>query len=161
MIYLIRVCISLLCVTMMQAATRGEELTITVGERQALVALYEKTGGHGWKKRGGWLGLRGTECSWYGVVCAANRFGAESGRLTVSEINLRNNGLKGHLPIEVGNLTGLISVMVDGNSLRTPIPGACRPRKRQRQPDISKGKSSFRHLIVNRGKVLTQGRILA
>ena len=36
-------------------------------ERDALVALYDATGGSGWHHNGGWLD--GDPCSWYGVTC--------------------------------------------------------------------------------------------
>ncbi|MBM87009.1 MAG: hypothetical protein CMQ41_01390, partial [Gammaproteobacteria bacterium] len=39
-------------------------------ERDALVALYNSTGGANWRDNTGWLGAAGTECDWYGVTCS-------------------------------------------------------------------------------------------
>ena len=40
-------------------------------ERDALVALYNFTGGANWTDNTGWLGAVGTECTWFGVRCYA------------------------------------------------------------------------------------------
>ena len=42
---------------------------IPTAERDALVALYNATGGDGWHDNSGWLGNAGSECSWSGIWC--------------------------------------------------------------------------------------------
>ena len=86
-------------------------------ERQALIALYEATGGPQWKHRVGWLGPSGTECSWHGVGCD-HRF-AES--TVVSRLDLSDNNLVGALPnaLELGHLE---SLFILHNRLRGKIP---------------------------------------
>jgi len=63
-------------------------------ECEALVALYEATGGEDWNTRTGWL-QTSTPCDWYGVTCEAER---------VVQLGLRDNNLalwdfawKGHI----------------------------------------------------------------
>ena len=46
----------------------GTVTEIPQAECQALVALYDSTGGAGWLHRDGWL-VSNTPCSWYGVTC--------------------------------------------------------------------------------------------
>jgi len=43
---------------------------IPAEERQALIDLYNSTGGNNWTDHSGWLGPPGTECQWHGVACA-------------------------------------------------------------------------------------------
>src|SRR5206468_10863855 len=67
-------------------------------ERSALMALYKGTGGpKWWLNRAGWLGAKGTECSWTGVQC--NQAGT-----SVTGLDLSENGLQGTLPASLGNL---------------------------------------------------------
>jgi uncharacterized protein YejL (UPF0352 family) len=79
---------------------------------QALVALYNSAGGSGWTTKTDWL-LTPTPCSWYGVTC-------DDGN--VIELALSANGLKGTIPVEIGNLTGLQRLYLDANQLSGSIP---------------------------------------
>ncbi len=65
-------------------------------EAAALVEFYTTTNGPGWSNSTGWLGSSGTECSWFGVVCAAGR---------VDRLVLPANQLSGSLPPELGDLS--------------------------------------------------------
>jgi hypothetical protein len=97
-------------------------LEISVDERMALIALFEKTGGKDWAHRNGWLGPIGTECDWYGVECKRELKGRGYGSYTVIELDLTNNGLKGQVPPEVGGLRNLKSLILDGNDIKGPLP---------------------------------------
>ena len=66
--------------------------------REALVALYEGTGGESWNDSGGWLD-DGPLGSWYGVT--AN----DDDRVT--GLSLASNGLVGELPAEFGQMASL------------------------------------------------------
>ncbi len=93
------------------------EATISTSERDALIALYDSTGGqYHWYYPYLWLGPEGTECTWEGVSCNA----AET---TVVELYLRDNNLTGSLPPEIGDLTGLVTLDLAENwLLEGPIP---------------------------------------
>ena len=83
-------------------------------DRDALVALYNATGGTGWTNRANWLSGEPIG-DWYGVTTDA------AGRVT--SLNLRSNNLTGSLPTEIGNLTALRFLYLYGNSgLTGPVP---------------------------------------
>ena len=82
-------------------------------ERGVLAALYEATGGPGWVNRENWV----TDASpkdWYGVRTD------DLGRVT--ELTLSENGLRGPIPPELGDLPVLSWLDLHGNSLTGPIP---------------------------------------
>ena len=54
--------------------------TVVKGDCQALLALYNATGGHQWTTKTGW-GVNTNPCNWFGVGCRREpgdlpRFGA-------------------------------------------------------------------------------------
>ena len=59
---------------------------------EALVALYESTGGADWANNDGWL-ISATPCEWYGVTCRNER---------VEMLKLNENGLGGNNPAATG-----------------------------------------------------------
>ena len=69
-------------------------------ERAALVALYESTDGRYWWFNQNWLSDSVHHCKWYGVTC-------DSEERVVLEIDLHQNGLRGAIPPEFGNLVNL------------------------------------------------------
>ncbi len=82
-------------------------------DREALVALYEATGGPDWVSSEGWLS-DAPFSDWHGVTTD------ENGR--VVEIDLGDNGLKGTIPPEIEHLTELRKLWLWVNQLRAPIP---------------------------------------
>jgi Leucine-rich repeat (LRR) protein len=84
-------------------------------ERDALVALFNNTGGPDWKHKTNWLGAAGTECTWYGLTCD----GTES---SVINVSLNQNRLSGSIPSVLGNLTNLKILNLRVNSLSGSIP---------------------------------------
>ncbi|MDR8394690.1 hypothetical protein NC796_26365, partial [Aliifodinibius sp. S!AR15-10] len=83
------------------------------GDRQALMDLYNATGGSSWKNDSGW-GSGDPSDSWHGVKVDAD------GR--VIRLDLWKNGLEGSLPASIGNLTKLTYLNVKGNRLTGDIP---------------------------------------
>ena len=88
--------------------------TATTGtDRPALVALYNATNGPNWANNTNWL----TDAplgAWHGVSTDAR------GRVTA--LRLYENGLSGSIPSEMGNLTSLEELSLQGNSI-TEISG--------------------------------------
>ena len=85
---------------------------ISVEECQALVTLYETTGGDHWLDNTGWLADR-TPCSWYGVICQQGH---------VVELQLYYNQLVGSLSPEIEKIAHLKSLYLDANQLSGPLP---------------------------------------
>ena len=89
-------------------------------EREALIALYNATGGDNWErndnwKTGGVFSPPGSECGWYGIRCDANHS-------TVIRIDLSWNNLQGTIPREIGNLNNLESLSLRFSPLTGSIP---------------------------------------
>ena len=83
------------------------------GDRAALVALYNATGGPNWSSNDNWLSNRPIG-EWYGVTTDA------SGRVTA--IDLGDNALTGPIPSQLGNLSNLTRLNLAVNQLTGPIP---------------------------------------
>jgi len=98
------------------------------GDRQALMDLYEATGGNGWANDSDW-GNGDPTGSWYGVDVNAD------GR--VVRLDLSGNNLEGTLPESIGNLTKLRYFNVKQNSLSGSIPSSVGQM------------SSLTHLLLN------------
>ena len=82
-------------------------------EREALVALYNATGGADWTNNENWLSDAPIS-RWHGVTTDS--------RDRVIELRLSGNGLNGELPAELGNLTHLELLFASRNELRGEIP---------------------------------------
>lgn len=105
-------------------------------ERQALIALYEATGGPRWKHRVGWLGAPGTECEWHGVECGIH------GRhlvtdIAVSGLELFDNNLAGSVPDAIVGLAHLERLNVSGNPLTGKLPAVLARRWADGSLDVS------------------------
>ncbi|MBN2430742.1 MAG: hypothetical protein JXQ27_04670 [Acidobacteria bacterium] len=100
-------------------ATGSLTAAIPQSERDALIAIYNTTGGADWVHSDNWLGAPGTECTWYGVVC-------DPSESHVIELDLSNypdgNNLTGPFPVSVTALTELTVLTFYKNNLTGPIP---------------------------------------
>ena len=91
---------------------------LAIPQRDALMALYNATGGPSWTIRTGW-GTAAPVCSWYGVGCNAEGL--------VTSLALSLNHLVGSLPDSPwGGLVRLEHLYLDMNSLTGPIPSELR-----------------------------------
>ncbi len=88
---------------------------IPAAQRNALIDLYNNTGGTNWTENSNWRGDPGTENTWYGITC-------DSGNNFVTEIDLRINNLSGEIPDSIGDLTDLRSLALSDNQLNDEIP---------------------------------------
>jgi len=80
----------------------------------ALVDLYNNTNGAGWTHNDNWL-TSAPISEWYGVEI-------ENGRVGILE--LPSNNLVGSLPSSLGNLTGLVQLILESNQLSGTIPSS-------------------------------------
>ena len=85
----------------------------TPAERDALTALYHATNGPEWTNSDGWLNAVPLG-EWRGVMTD------DEGRVT--GLNLRNNGLRGELPPQLGDLVHLEALRLNRNELSGAIP---------------------------------------
>ena len=81
--------------------------------REALVALYDVTGGRSWENSDNWL-TDAPPGSWYGVTADA------TDRITA--LRLEKNNLQGPIPPELGRLTDLRVLSLSFNDLTGAIP---------------------------------------
>jgi len=81
-------------------------------ECEALVALYNSTGGDGWTNHTNWLATT-TPCSWFGVTCTQGN---------VTTLLLGSNQLNGSIPPEIGNLSKLKNLYLYNGQLTGSIP---------------------------------------
>ncbi|MEN8121024.1 MAG: leucine-rich repeat domain-containing protein [Bacteroidota bacterium] len=82
---------------------------VSQSEFDALVALYNTTGGDNWTQKTGWsTTTNDVSSSWYGVTVTGGR---------VTEIDLSYNNLVGEIPVEIGNLTALTKLNLRNNTL--------------------------------------------
>ncbi len=98
-------------------AGRGTaQITVASGQgtddRAALVALYEATDGPNWTNSEGWLTDAPLD-DWENVWTTDGQ---------VSHLALDDNNLKGHIPPEVGDLSGLVELWLTFNDLTGPVP---------------------------------------
>ncbi len=94
-------------------ASATAPLTVRSQDRSTLLDLHDATDGRDWTARDNW-GTDAPVGDWYGVEADAE------GR--VSALHLSENGLRGHLPENLGDLEFLTELRVDGNALMGPLP---------------------------------------
>jgi Leucine-rich repeat (LRR) protein len=91
-------------------------------QKYALATFYYATGGSNWLKKVGWLEYDNV-CSWYSnspaITC-----GSDTSRDSILELDLPFNNLDGTIPIEMGLLSSLTNLNLQGNKLKGPLPGS-------------------------------------
>ena len=94
---------------------------VSDSERVALIAIYNSTNGDNWRYGHSsiangteWLGIKGTECNWYGVTCTSD---------SVTSLSLVDNLLTGKIPQEISNLENLTQLLLSRNAIGGEIPG--------------------------------------
>ena len=79
-------------------------------DRAVLTELYQTTGGPNWKNSPNWLSERPLD-EWFGVMAD------DQGR--VMRLSLTSNNLEGSLPADLGNLSKLEALHLEGNRSKT------------------------------------------
>ena len=90
-------------------------------DRKALVAFYHATGGDSWEVNTNWL----TDAplnEWYGVETIDKSSYWRNGVGCVATLSLRNNGLTGKIPSDLGNIAYLSLLNLSDNQLTGEIP---------------------------------------
>ena len=105
-------CVSAIDVATLQAQYSGTQSDLPSPDRDALVALYNATGGENWIVKHNWLSDRPLG-EWFGVATLG-------GRVTLVDLPL--NGLKGKIPPDLGNLSRLMTLRLGHNQLTGGIP---------------------------------------
>ena len=93
--------------TLIHTATFSQ---VATQDSLVLVTLYNETNGSGWHNHSQWL--IGPVESWHGITVANGR---------VTGIELSHNNLQGNLPKELGELSGLTTLILSGNQLTGTI----------------------------------------
>ena len=96
-----------------QMRTASVTVRVVVSQQDALTAFYQSTGGPDWFDSRNWGTSRPLR-DWHGIIVD------DDGRVT--ELNLRENGLTGPIPPELGDLTRLTELILGSNGLTGPIP---------------------------------------
>ena len=129
--------VGLLPGTRLSAQTDCEaQSEIPSAECEALVSLWQQTGGLSWDIHFGWAETN-SPCTWYGVSCSGGQVRELILRLNnlvgpippgladlpgLRVLDLRFNGLTGTLPPELAALPELVFLLIDSNALTGPIP---------------------------------------
>ncbi len=58
-----------ICAAIVTFVSAYAHAAIPQRERDALLAIFNATGGANWQSKDGWGGPPGTECNWYAVTC--------------------------------------------------------------------------------------------
>src|SRR5665213_2331685 len=108
-----------------EAANNGLIYQIPTAEYNALVDLYNQTGGSKWNNKAGWLS--GGASSWFGVIVQGVSYDSNGNVVVqgnVTKINLGGNQLSGTITSSLGNLANLEDLALDYNQLSGSIPSS-------------------------------------
>jgi len=91
-------------------------------DRYSLVVLYMTTKGPGWVRSDHWLSDKSV-CEWYGVECSrVGGLAGLAGTIRITAIDVSFNKLTGLLPREMGLLSEIRDLDLNGNSLHGIMP---------------------------------------
>jgi len=111
-------------------------------EKEALIDIFDKTGGEHWIESEKWKKEPGNECSWEGVIC--NNTGTN-----VIKLDLSYKGVIGDIPSSIANLSFLEALILNDNKINS-LPDEIEQLQNLRQINLSQNKlMEFPLKIVN------------
>jgi len=111
-------------------------------EKDALIDLYDKTGGDRWIESEKWKKDHGNECLWEGVIC--NNTGTN-----VIKLDLSYKGVIGDIPSSIANLSFLEALILNDNKIIS-LPDEIEQLQNLRQINLNQNKlNAFPIKIVN------------
>ena len=121
-----------------------------------MISLYRATDGPNWNENANWLSERPIS-HWDGVRV--------NGQGRVTELILRDNGLNGEIPADIGRLSELNKVVLSGNQLAGEIPSEFGAPSNLNRLDLSQNRltgeipleigevSNLTHLLLNQNQL--------
>ena len=121
-----------------------------------MISLYRATDGPNWNENANWLSERPIS-HWHGVRV--------NGQGRVTELILRDNGLNGEIPADIGRLSELNKVVLSGNQLAGEIPSEFGAPSNLKHLDLSQNRltgeipleigevSNLTHLLLNQNQL--------
>lgn len=123
--YFVLLCAIVLC---FGAGVLANPLGLPDSEYNALVALYNSTGGDQWTHNDGWFS---DSPDWYGVAFTYDMVPIDPNdpygpyyytNVHVTTISMPGNNLVGHVPVQLANISGLQTLDLGSNHLSGSIP---------------------------------------
>jgi Leucine-rich repeat (LRR) protein len=110
-------------------------LPVVQSQLNALVHLYQSTGGKHWLRDTNWLD--GDVCHWHGVTCTAKMKAQGVYQQQITMLGLVGLGLHGQIPASIGDLSDLHLLDLSANRFTGRIPTSLGHRRQLESLNLS------------------------